>query len=101
LCSFPCKRSYPHGGGIFFLTPFTVISSLPGSPYRSLVLGLPWERNGVDTESLSLLEKAIELFRPSGNGERTPVDTGHLEDFALLDVCLVRECMEEHGLLNG
>jgi hypothetical protein len=70
-------------------------------PYRSLVLGLPWERNGVDTESLSLLEKAIELFRPSGNGERTPVDTGHLEDFALLDVCLVRECMEEHGLLNG
>ncbi len=70
-------------------------------PYRSLVIGLPWERNGVDTESLSLLEKAIELFRPSGNGEQTPVDTDHLEDFALLDVCLIRESMEEHGLLNG
>ena len=70
-------------------------------PYRSLVLGLPWERYGVDTESLSLLEKAIELFRSSGNVERTPVDTGHLEDYALLDECLIRESMDKHGLLNG
>jgi len=70
-------------------------------PYRSLVLGLPWERNGVDTESLSLLEKAIELYRSSGNGEGTTVDTGHLEDYALLDECLILETMEEHRLLNG
>ncbi len=64
-------------------------------------MGLSDESKPVDLDSLSILERAIGLYRSTdGVWDKTGEEHPHLEDFADLDVHLMRDSLEKYGLLN-
>lgn len=68
-------------------------------PFRSILVGLREDHISTDPESLVLLEKAIGLFSLAAS--RSPsrrMDPGSMDDYASLDVYLVRDSMENYGL---
>ena len=69
--------------------------------FRSVLVGLPDEQREVDLGSLSILERAIGLYRAEGTHPVRPARVDrYLEDFAALDVYLLRDSMERYGLLK-
>ncbi len=70
--------------------------------FRSVLVGLPDETSGVDHESLSILERAIGLYRSRGaTSGYSAEENRYLEDYAALDVYLMHDSMERYGLLKG
>jgi hypothetical protein len=64
-------------------------------------VGLSDESKPVDLDSLSILERAIGLYRSTdGAWDKTGEEHPHLEDFADLDVHLMRDSLEKYGLLK-
>ncbi len=69
--------------------------------FRSVLVGLPDEKREVDLGSLSILERAIGLYRAEGTHPVRPAKGNrYLEDFAVLDVYLLQDSMERYGLLK-
>jgi hypothetical protein len=70
--------------------------------FRSVLVGLPYENSGVDHESLSILERAIGLYRSRETTSENPTgENRYLDDYAALDVYLLHDSMERYGLLKG
>ena len=69
--------------------------------FRSILVGLPDETSGVDHESLSILERAIGLYRSRGSTSGNSTEENrYLEDYATLDAYLLYDSMERYGLLK-
>lgn len=68
-------------------------------PFRSILVGLSEEHACPDPDSLILLEKAIGLFSRAGSGSAScRMNPESMDDYASLDVYLMRDSMEKYGL---
>ena len=68
-------------------------------PFRSILLGFPDEYLPCDPDSLMVLEKAVELFsNASSRSAFCRMDPGSMDDYASLDVYLMRDSMEKYGV---
>lgn len=102
MCVLTLARDRIHAGWRLLTHPLYGNIQPFQQPYRSVLLGFPYPGSEPDHESLSILEKAILLFTPSGSGP-SPLfrDQGINDDYASLDVYLMRESMERYGILKG
>lgn len=95
---FAVARDYIHKGWRFAAHPLYGNFSPLRQPYRTLVLIEPDNGRGLDMESLTMLEQALEVCR---NDRRSTEATRELpqaimDDYARLDRSLMREIMEAH-----
>lgn len=91
-------RDYIHKGWRFAAHPLYGNFSPLRQPYRTLVLTEPEKGIGLDMESLTLQELALEACR---NDRRNRADAKELpqaimDDFAQLDQSLMQEIVEAH-----
>lgn len=95
-------RDRVHAGWLLLTHPLYGNIQPSQQRFRSVLVGLPDEKKNIDAGSLSILEGAIALYKKKGAHPVNPaLESGHLEDFAALDVYLLQDSMERYGLLKG
>ena len=95
-------RDRVHAGWLLLTHPLYGNIQPSQQHFRSVLVGLPDEQREVDLGSLSILERAIGLYRAEGTHPVRPARVDrYLEDFAALDVYLLQDSMERYGLLKG
>lgn len=94
-------RDRVHAGWLLLTHPLYGNIQPSQQHFRSVLVGLPDEKREGDLGSISILERAIGLYRAEGVNSVKPARRNrHLEDFAALDVYLLRDSMERYGLLK-
>jgi len=68
-------------------------------PFRSVLVGRPAVQKQSDPDVMMILEKAIHLFSQTSQGLSSRRNVpAIISDYASLDVYLMRESMEKHGI---
>ncbi|HOI80774.1 MAG: GrdX family protein [Thermovirgaceae bacterium] len=101
VCVLTLARDRLHAGWQLLTHPLYGNVQPSQQPFRSILVGLSEGSNSVDHDSLSILERAIGLYRSTGGSwDKTGEKHLLLEDFADLDVHLMRDSLEKYGLLR-
>ena len=99
VCVLTLARDRVHAGWSLLTHPLYGNIQPFQQPFRSILVGLSEEHTSPDPDSLIVLEKAIELFSRAGSGSAScRMHPGSIDDYASLDVYLMRDSMEKYGL---